>query len=666
MVLSLPKLPDEILGVILRQLDSKSLRHASLVSSRWHKLVQPVLFHGIDLARRDAGEGEALYSHLLGPRGDNEYGSLKEQHVHTLEYSFNEECLDKAELNSKLDATRNVFQALGGVSILELELILSEDSSPAFEKILLPAIQSFFQYARGKVMTLKLTIETGHSMAYMKYEKDSLSECVAQKLSEFFALVPSGIITSLQLVNVAVASLPPALNEILASSALKSLSLQDCNQGFHLLPTIPQLQDLTMTWGVQSENQSALQAAYNIIKDSATTARSFTLHNICPRNIPLHQGWSSALTLPQLTRLHLSDSHVGPNSLFDRILSHTSVPLLRTLVLEMEDIFEGAQIIWESLENFPHLHNLKLMQSGDKREVGTTPIDSDYFKMLETRCAERQVILEAVVWVRCNTPDQLAHEYKRLAIFGNSITDISINCRTGSLEGIEQLPPLLFSKVLQMSVVLSDISVLGFSDSAAAEEMKADDLKALFGRLACPKLETLRIMLFVNNARTTGGYADIEQVLYECMYPSLEVLAGGLIASPGVPTEHFQTIQHKLEAACHVAGVDCSRLAYISHDVLDDDDDSINTAQVCDVDAEAAQLNASMQDAVSSRERAKSDSCDSGYAVDLGSSSPLREARPVIGGILDALSDYCMLDEGPKSAISSSSDSSWLMTRMKH
>jgi hypothetical protein len=626
MVLARPNFPDEILSLIVRQLDKRSLRQSALVSKRWHKLAQPELFYEIDLARRNAAEVEHLYNDLFAPKGDNEHGSLKGQHVHTITYSFHEEFRDETEMNDKLAATHDLFQALSGVSILELELVLSEEASPAFENIMLPAIRAFFDSTRDKVHALSLSIDIGQSMAFMEDEEEVSPECVTQKLSDIFALVPPGIISSLQLVNVAVTSLPSALTAALVSPAFKFLSLQDCGaQAFNLLPTVPNLEKLTVGWGAQSENQSALEAAYNIVKNSATTARSITLHNNCSWNMPLQQGWTSALALPQLTRLHLSDCHLGPNSLFDRIFSHTSVPLLRTLVLEMDDILESAQILWERLENLHHIRNLKLVQRGDKHDWVTTPIEPGYFKMLETRCSERHVVLESTIWVRCVTPDELAQEYKRLAIFGNSVTDVSINCRSGSLAQVSQLSPLLFPQVLQMSVVLSDISVLGFSDPAASQPAKADNLKALFDKVACPNLKTLRITLFVNNASAAGSYADIQQILHEGIYPSLEILEGGLIASP---------IEQQLQVACQVAGVDCSRLAFVSHEELNDGDDgladdeeSIMSDEGADMLEDDSQSDASMRDDVQSSGCAKSDSGDSGYAVELGSPGPLREAR---------------------------------------
>lgn len=628
---TLETLPEELVGIIIKQVTTRALTQLSLVSHKWHKAVYPELFSALTLSSRTSAGIAELYEDLFDESSAVGGVSLSREHIQGIDYSFSESDTDQGELRHKLAASSRVLNALRSVSVLELGLSLSDESSDSFGTILLPAIKSFFDDIRTKVKSIDMSIDVAASMSFLEESDDASHEELTMKMTRICDLVPTQLVTSICFVGVELDSMPPPLERLLNSTALKEVSIQDCNKSFNCLPQIPNLDDLSISWGGLGQETCAMKAAFDICQNSAPTLKSLRLQNVLPRDVPVPGGWSTMLPLPVLTRLQISDSHSGIGSLFDTLISHTSLPKLSTLVLELEDLFDMATHVNQTLEQkLGNLRRLAFVGSGSRRdpEVGT-PDAAAYYRLEET-CREKGIHLEVSVSARCATAFELAYEAMRLEILASHLIYISLRCHSAVKSGIKNLPYMHFPIVRRLLLGFSGSMTSPAADSSAQNDKDAEEeapvLKSLFDHFRCPSLAVLQPTVFINDQTGSKNLAELEDTIKDGTYPCLERLAGAVMAPPGMPAKNLEALKEVITLACEARDIDCTGLNFISRDDLGGDEEVDEGNDHPDV-SEASEVRSSQEedegdsiiliddsDNEETSINAESDSGESGYA----------------------------------------------------
>lgn len=568
---SLTNLPDEVLGLIFSQVASRALQAVSLVCKQFRKLVLPQLFAKLNLAELSASVAGNLHEDLFGRRDNQTRGSLADQHLRILSYSFIESCLDEEEFAAKNEAVHQILDATRSISTLEIEFVLSEHRSEVSDNLLYPAIKEFFISIENKVDAIEISLDVEGTMVSIDEEvEDNNHGILTRKIAILSKLILPDKVRSLRFIGVAVQSLSPELIQTLQSSSLKRLSLQDCNRTFDALPVIPQLEDLKLSWGGEDEDECALAAAHQICSNSALTLKSLTLQNVLARGQSLlPKGWSTALALPELSQLRLSDWHSGNGSLLDTVLSHAMLPALRTLILDTEDILNGAVYVTPKLDALPKLCHIRFVESGRKLANEASKPDGSPFEYLHVACETRGVAIECTVKSRCDSTEELEHEFQRLEILADTITSLSLTLQVTSLNGIDgSSAQLLLSSVETLAVTLSDSIIVGPVRAESNDSPTEAKLKALLTKFICPNVRTIQATLLVNSSLARPIYEGLKDLLCSGMYPVLECLAGAIMAAPYMSSGELESLRSTIEAMCQTKNIDCSGITYISRENL--------------------------------------------------------------------------------------------------
>ena len=241
--------------------------------------------------------------------------------------------------------------------------------------------------------------------------------------------------------------------------------------------------------------------------------------------------------------------------------------MLTSLDIETQQIFCGAKAILGRLDSLTNIRNLKIRQEHNDH-LNLPKFQVSPYQMLEKVCLERHISLECTVSASPETPDEMTCEFDCLAVFARTITKLNLTCQGRPLVQIDRQRPLYFPKLLHLSVHPIDILVMD-SSSSYEEHWKlaeVDILRPLLGRLVCPNLKTLECKPYLVKENAVGVYDDLERVLQEGMYPSLESLEGRLYAVPGMPAGVAQALHQRLRVACQSAGVDYSKIDFIVPD----------------------------------------------------------------------------------------------------
>lgn len=546
-------------SIIVASLDESRIRQVSFVSRTLRRLMQSELFRKIDLAPLRASEVEVLYNDLFHP-GDGNHkrqGFLTGQFVQTLTNSFRETNLD---VMHKQTAACNILQALGRVSVLELEVTFSSQTNESFEHVLLPAMETFFRHAREKISAIRLRIYAQPGRSGWTTESRST---IASKLSVFFSIVPCSAIVSVELHNVAMSSLPFTFTQTITSSSLKSLSVKHCDELINYLPAALNLESFTLSSTAFHDNRGALEAAFRICQNSAATLSSLNLEVRLTEGVPLPQAPSSSLGLPRLSRIRLSSYDQNSNHsdrLFKMIFSHISAPMLRTLEVEMNDIFENVGILLKLPKTLQNLRNLRILWTnfGIRVPESGSSIEPTCFRKLEEECFHRRIALQTQIFVRCATSVELAHDFERLAVLARTIDRLTLDYQGPSMAHINCQNPILFPRLLHLQ--LSPDIVLSTDGWRLAN---TDILRPLLSKLTCPNLRTLEVNPYCEANNAAGIFDELECILVEGMYPSLESLVGRLRTVRGMTAGDVLALQQRIRIACQSRGVDCSKLCFI-------------------------------------------------------------------------------------------------------
>lgn len=620
-------LPDELLHNIVKYLHTKSLKQLSPVSQAWHKVIHPELFSILSLADLSAAQVEELHNNLFTTCDTHGRPSLKGTYVRRVKYSFIESDLDEQELRHKLAVSNRIFHALKGMSVLEIEISLVEEDSKLSEVVFLPAIEEFVNTIRDKVTSIEIRFDVEGSMAFLDEEADSDHKELTRKVSHICAILPPSLVTSLSFVDAGLTSLPQSLERLLGSPALKRLSLQDCNESLTCLPRIPNLEDLSVSWGGEDVETCAMRAAFEISRNSATTLKSLRLQNVLSQDAGIPPGWSSILHLPTLTRLHLSDSHVGPGSPFEIIFSHTFLPGLRTLILDVEDILESAYHVNEALGQLSNLQLLKLVENGRRPDPRVESLLPGPYHFLERSCRERGIRLQGSVSTRCTTPFELTYEIMRLEEMASILTHVGLSCQTSVQQGIDDLPYVHLPNARRLVLGFSSPLARGVPDVHGVEERLVSPpyLKKLLEHLDCPDLRTLQLNVSIKDGAGAKIIAELEGIVTGGIFPSLERITGALLAAPDMFTDDLEALKEPIIIACREKTIDSAGFKFICRnercrsqqsDSDDDDDDSDVSDEseehsgLCEEDENSVNSSEDIDDSQS----AGSDNGESGFA----------------------------------------------------
>lgn len=560
----LTSLPDEVLGLIAKHLSRSALLQISLVCKRFRDLVLPQLFAKLDLADRTASEVEDLYRDLFEKRRTGEVrGPLAAQQLRMMSYCFIETCLDEDEFQAKAKAVHRIIGDLQAIHTLEVEFSISDETMEVFESILQPAIKEFFMSIENKARSLEIRLDMDASDDLM--DEDTQLDLLTKKVQSVAELIPSHRVSSLCLVGVAVRSLPLDLIQILQSPSLKKLTLQECNSAFNGMPAVRQLEELTLSWGGQEEEGIALAAVSMICSNSAPVLKSLTIQAALVHGQTLPKGFLASMAMPQLTRLRLSDWHLGSDSLFDTVLSHVTIPNLKSLILETEDILAGAAHVTSKLNRLPSLQDISFMERRANSDDNSNMPEPVPFEVLREVCKARRITIECTVTSHCDTAGKLKHEFDRLKILAGNLTGLSLQLQLPSLETVDRVSRQ-FPFVRILSVTLSDAFSLTPSRTEGDGSLQDSQLKAFLTSLICPSLKILQTTFLINGPAALSLYRQLEDVLKSPAYPLLEHLTGAIMAGPDMSPGDLDDLEAAIKAACLARKIDISGMQFIQHD----------------------------------------------------------------------------------------------------
>lgn len=561
----LAMLPNELILGISEHLDVRALKALAFTSTHYNKLLKPVLFQNLDLSIYSPAQLTRLYRHLFHPTQDNR-GTLFGAHFRSISYRLVEGASTDQESAESLDLLIDILDRIGSVTVLTLEISLLEAGTARFERnVLLPLRQSLASRAlRGTHFKLWLDVDAGGSNTSAGQASQSV---VIQKVSSILSLFRDDSIVSLLLGGLNPLALPKELHERLSSTALKELALKELSSLSAFGLSASNLECLRMSWMASRATAPAgFQTALQLVDGNANSLRRLVLHNLTGDTIiPFSPVQVSRTELSHLTEIHITDISLGDGCILNCLLSHTHLPKLKVLSLEVQDIFQFNKNFVEMLHQLPALQEVKISEyrmGSDTQAV----LDSSAYEALEEACTELNIVLRSTYWCpRCDTEADLKREFHRMAALSRSLTTIDLNCQPTVATGFHDLPSREFPHVRTLCIAVGNTQPPNPGAPGQSLHLPSQHkplLYHLLSRLRAPNCVELMITVLVDDQSVQLMFHGLQQALEDRLYPQLAKLTGHITVLPGTSSEALSLCQAGVQGLCSALRIEGHALKF--------------------------------------------------------------------------------------------------------
>lgn len=193
----LTELPDEVLGIIVRQLPHVALKHLSLVSQRLNRLVRPSLFQRLNLSKHRLSELKILYRTLFTHEGGAR-GPLAGVRLGNLTITLDEDIRLYPDAGETLSVLQKILSRLSSVTTCTFEISLIAKDAMYFQEHLVAALDLVLSVPSTRSARFQVSIEAYES-GFAAHQKELL---VTSKLEQILALFAQDSISSLRVTGV--------------------------------------------------------------------------------------------------------------------------------------------------------------------------------------------------------------------------------------------------------------------------------------------------------------------------------------------------------------------------------------------------------------------------------------------------------------------------------
>lgn len=561
--IGLMNIPEEVLELVLQYAPFRDLKNLSLISKPLNRMVKPALFRHLDLGSHSAPDLRRLYNELFVDTSCT-LAPLAGTQIARLSYRLIEEAVDEPEAAEALSIVNKILDAVGGVAVFTIELSLITEDISCFKEYLIPALNRIVSTGSSKVAHYRVWVEAYVSGPSILAAQD----IIANKLDKVLAVFPDDSVSSLHVEGLSMTQLSQNLYRTLASNALKELAFRNCGDFFGLVPPTVGLRRFRLSWfGCDEVASAGLATGMRLLSVNRGTIVSLALQNLTGQAVRAPTCAKEPLILPALMHLEVVDTTMSDGSVLDHILRNTRMPRLKALDLETEDIFDfrvDTSSIPGSLEA---LENIELRETS----MGPTSqgiFDVSAYEKLRFSCEERGIKLRtAHSSFRCDRPEDLAYEAKRMIALADTLAEVHLTCRPETLSAVTAFDPFNAPCLERIWLAVGDII------SATAEHVDessgtTQSLYDLCTWLHAPACRELHVTLFINEKSVETMILDLERLLEDRLYPRLEMISGTLMALPGMSSETLNKCESGIKRICDSLRIDCSELKYVGRKTL--------------------------------------------------------------------------------------------------
>lgn len=559
----LMNIPEEVLELMLQYVPFRDLKHLSLVSKQLNRMVKPALFRHLDLGRHTTPDLQRLYDDLFVDKSGT-LAPLARTQIACLSYRLVEETVDEPETTEALSIMTKILDAVGGVAVFTVEMSLITEDIPSFDGHLIPALTRIMSTDASKVAHYRVWVEaygSGPSIPAARH-------LIANKLDKVLAVFPNDSISSLHVEGLSMTQLSQNMYRTLASDALKELAFKNCGDFFNLVPPTVALRRLKLSWSGCDEAASAgLAAGMRLLSVNSDTIVSLALQNLTGQAVQAPSSARKPLILPATMHLEIVDTSMSDGSVLDHILRNTKMPRLKTLDLETEDIFDFRVDTNSIPGSLVALENIELRET----RMGPTSqgmFDVSAYEKFRLSCEERSIKLRtAHSSFRCDGPEDLAYEAKRIIALADTLAQVHLTCQPESLSAVRTFEPFNGPRLERIWLAVGDIM------SATAEHVDessrpVQSLYEFCRWLQAPACRELQVTLFIDKKSAETMFLNLERLLEDRLYPSLELISGTLMALPGMSSETLNRCESGIRRVCDDLRIDCSELRFVGRKTL--------------------------------------------------------------------------------------------------